>query len=139
MVHRHEIRVRYGETDQMGVVHHSVYALYFEEARTEFMRAAGLPYAELERRGVFLPVVGLGVRFRSGPSYDAILVVESRLTELGRVRMRIDYRATDRETGAPVAEGHTVHACTDATMRPRRIPEEYLDQFRAVLHGGNGE
>ena len=139
MIHRHEIRVRYGETDQMGVVHHRVYALYFEEARTELMRALGLSYAGLEKRGIFLPVVELSVRFRKGPAYDAVLVVESRLSELSRVRMRLDYRAIDREDGSLVAEGYTVHASTDPNMRLTRIPGDVAEMFRAVIEEGAWE
>lgn len=139
MIHTHQIRVRYGETDQMGVVHHSVYALYFEEARTEFMRAVGLSYAGLEKRGVYLPVIELSVRFKSGPAYDAVLDVETRLTELSRVKMRLDYRARYREDGSVVAEGHTVHASTNPGMRPVRIPADVAEVFRAVIEEGTRE
>jgi len=133
MVHRHEIRVRYGETDGMGVVHHSVYPLYFEEARTELMRAGGLAYAELEARGWLLPLTDIGIRFLRGPVYDDVLVLESRLTELTKIRLKLDYRVLRKEGGELLATGFTRHAATDRELRPRRLPPEAMEAFGAAL------
>ncbi len=126
----HEIRVRYGETDKMGVVHHSVYALYFEEARTEMMRQLGVPYAELEAEGFLLPLIEVGIRFRKGPRYDDVLVLEAHVIEVGRVRVRIGYRVHRKRDGAFLAEGFTVHACVDERMRPVRMPDRVITAFR---------
>ena len=99
-VHRHRFRVRYGETDQMGFVHHSVYLLYFEEGRTGLLRELGRSYAELERSGTVLPVVDAGLRFRTPARYDEELVVEARVTEVTGVRVRFDYRVLHAADGA---------------------------------------
>jgi acyl-CoA thioester hydrolase len=139
MGHRHEIRVRYGETDQMGVVHHSVYALYFEEARTELMRSLGIRYADMERDGVLLPLIEVGARFVRGPRYDDVLVLDSRVTELSRVRVRIEYVIHRKEDGELLARGHSAHACTNEDLRPRRIPEHVERAFRSALEPGDGE
>ncbi|MHC4470433.1 MAG: acyl-CoA thioesterase [Planctomycetota bacterium] len=139
MRHRHEIRVRYGETDQMGVVHHSVYALYFEEARTELMRSLGIRYADMERDGVLLPLIEVAVRFIRGPRYDDVLVLESRVSELSRARVRIDYSIYRKEDGELLAHGHSAHACTNAELRPRRFPEHVDRAFRAALESAGGE
>jgi len=129
MIHRHEIRVRYGETDKMGVVHHSVYPLYFEEARTEFMRACGFRYADLEADGYLLPLADIGIRFERGAVYDDVMVVAARAIEVTRVRLVLEYEVFRRADGGRLAIGRTHHACTDLDLRPRRLPE---DVFRAL-------
>ena len=136
----HEVRVRYGETDKMGVVHHSVYALYFEEARTEMMRERGIPYAELEASGFLLPLIEVGIRFRKGPVYDDILVLHARVSELTGVRVRFDYRMFRKSDGQLLSEGHTVHACVNTEIRPRRFPEHIHRVLReALLESGREE
>lgn len=139
MSHRHEIRVRYAEVDRMGVVHHSMYPVYFEEARTALMRSIGQSYADLERDGFLLPLTEVSVRFVKGPRYDDVLVVESRITAFRGVRLRIDYRVYERESGALVADGHTVHAATNADLRPRRLPPEVAERFLAAVEPEEGE
>lgn len=133
MIHRHEIRVRYGETDQMGVVHHSVYPLYFEEARTELMRAMGTSYAELEGRGFMLPLVDLGIRFRRGPAYDDVLRLEARIESFNGVRLRLGYRMFRKADGEFLAEGHTEHAVVDRGFRPRRMPGDVAELFHRAM------
>jgi acyl-CoA thioester hydrolase len=139
MIHRHRIRVRYGETDKMSVVHHSVYPLYFEEARTELMRALGYAYAELESAGTLFPLTDIGIKFRRGARYDDLLVLEARLTEISVVRFRIDYRMLADETGELLAEGFTKHASTNADLRPRRLPEQVRLAFESALESDPGE
>jgi acyl-CoA thioester hydrolase len=133
MIHRHHIRVRYGETDKMSVVHHSVYPLYFEEARTELMRALGYAYSEIESAGTWFPLTDIGISFFRGARYDDLLVLEARLTELGRVRFRIDYRVLLEETGEVLAEGFTKHASTNSELRPRRLPPHVREAFEGAL------
>jgi acyl-CoA thioester hydrolase len=135
MIHRHEIRVRYGETDKMGVVHHSVYALYFEEARTELMRACGIRYAGLEASGWLLPLIDLGMEFKRGPRYDDVVVLEAWLVEATRVRLKIRYRMFRKADGELLATGHTHHVSTDPDLRPRRLPPEVHAAFREALVG----
>jgi acyl-CoA thioester hydrolase len=116
-------RPRYHDVDRMGVVHHMNYISYFEVARTELMRAAGLPYTELERRGFFLVITGLGVRYRAGAGYDEELRVRARVTDLGRVTVRFEYRVENVE-GKLLVEGFTDLACVDRSFKPTRLPEE---------------
>ncbi len=133
MIHRHRIRVRYGETDKMGVVHHSVYPLYFEEARTELMRALGTSYAELELSGTLFPLTDIGIQFRRGTRYDDVIVLEARMTELSGVRFRIDYRILSEETGELLATGFTKHASTNVEFRPSRLPGNVRVAFESAL------
>ena len=95
--HSHKIRVRYAETDQMGIVHHSRYALYIEEARTESMRAIGIPYNELEKEGIILPLMSMQNRFIAPALYDDILVVKTIIKEIPQVKFSIDYEIYKEE------------------------------------------
>lgn len=118
------VRVRFGETDLMGIVHHATYLSYFEAGRVEYLRRRGIEYLEWARRGVHLPVVEAHVRYRRTARFDERLLVETRLGELGRVKVRFDYRLL-REAEL-VAEGSTVLACVDERHVPTRIPEDVL-------------
>jgi acyl-CoA thioester hydrolase len=129
-VHRHRFRVRYGESDQMGFVHHSVYLLYFEEGRTGLMRDLGRSYAELEKGGHLLPVTEAGLRFRSPGRYDEELTTETRVTEVTGARVRFDYRVLHAD-GSVAAEGWTVLASCGRDGRPRRMDPG----LRATLEG----
>ncbi len=139
-VHSHRFRVRYGETDQMGYVHHSVYLLYFEEGRTGLMRELGCSYAEMERRGQILPVVEAGLRFRSPARFDEELITESRVTEVTGVRVRFDYRVLHASDGSAAAEGWTVLASCDSEGKPKRIAPELGEVLRSIREPteGNG-
>ena len=128
MPHSAEFRVRYAETDQMGVVHHAVYYVWFEHLRTEFFRVMGIPYAGLEAEGVFFPVVESGCRHMGGARYDGIVRVTGWLRPPQGARVRIDYRV--EQEGEILAEGFTVHAKTGAGGRPGRIPADLLARFR---------
>lgn len=122
------LRVRYAETDQMRVAHHAAYLVWFEAARTECLRALGFSYRQLEENGFYLPVVECFCRYRSSVSYDDMLVVSARVTELTRVKVTISYRAS-KEDGTLCAEGHTVHALLNREMKPSAFPPD----LRAAL------
>ena len=117
------IRVRYAETDQMGVVYHANVLVYFEVARTEFLRAIGPPYREMERQGVLLGVVEAALRYTQPIRYDAPLLVRARLAGLGRASLKFDYILRHAETGQVHATGATRHACLDPQGRVRSFPE----------------
>ena len=122
-------RVRYAETDQMGVVHHSVYPIWFEAGRTAFSRAAGLSYAEWERRGVLLMVSDLACRFRRPARYDDEVTVWVRVAEIASRRVVFAYRVTN-QAGELLVEGETRHLVVDkATGRPLLLAPE----LRAAL------
>ncbi len=124
------IKVRYAETDQMGVVHHSVYAVYLEAARVDFLERAGLPYHLVEERGVFFPVVELGLTFRAPARFGEEVEVRTRLAELSSRALLFRYRV-ERE-GALLAEGFTRHLC-QVGGRAARIPQD-IYQALSVLH-----
>lgn len=121
--HDTQIRVRYGETDQMGYLHHGNYPLYYEVARVECMRALGFPYGKMERDGILMPVLSLDSKFIRPVLYDELLTVRASVLELPTTRMKFRYEIFNEE-GVKVNEGHTVLCFVDAaSRRPMRCPE----------------
>ena len=122
-IHTVGVRVRYAETDRMGVVYYANYLTYFETGRTEYLRALGTTYRELEEAGVYFPVVEASCKYLGRAGYDDELEL---LTWVDRLRpTRIDFRhlIVGRRAGAHLASGHVVLACVDRRGRPRRLPE----------------
>ncbi len=111
----------------MHQVYYGKYFEYFEEGRTDLLRALGLPYAELERKGFLIPVLEAGASYKRPALYDDLLLVQTKMTEFPGVRFRIDYtirRKNDQET---IAEGFTVHTFINvSTRKPTRPPEAFL-------------
>ncbi len=125
-----EIRVIYGDTDQMGVVYYANYLRFFEAARNEFIRAKGLRYRDFEaEHGLLLPVVEAAVHYRQPARYDDLVTVEISLTEARRASARFGYRVLRGEE--LLATGHTVHACVDLDGRVQRMPRELLERLGA--------
>jgi acyl-CoA thioester hydrolase len=124
--HSVTVRVRYGETDQMGVVYHPNYLLYFETGRTELMRAAGVAYSELEKSGVCLVVTEASCRYRAAARYDQELKILTKVDQVGKARVRFSYRVIGPD-GALLAEGHTELASVDAAKNPVRLPRNVAD------------
>jgi acyl-CoA thioester hydrolase len=129
-----ELRVRFCETDLMGIVHHGSYLVYFEAGRVEWLRRRGVTYADWAARGVHLPVVEAHVQYRAPSRFDDLLVVETTLTELRTVSLKFGYRIV---RGVDViAEGMTRLGCIDASHKLLRIPEEMRD---VLLSGESGK
>ena len=132
--HSLQVRVRYAETDRMGIVWHGSYWQYFELGRTEALRARGWSYRAIEESGVHLPVVEAGITYRASATYDDLLTVTTRVSEPPTVRLRFDYVIT-HATGEVVVTGFTVLAFVDAaTHRPRRPPIELRALYSAGPH-----
>lgn len=123
------IRVRYAETDQMGVVYYANYLVWFEVGRTEWLRQAGWNYREMEGDGFALPVIEAHCVYRQSARYDDELDIRARGTRLSPVRVRFDYQVVRVTDGSVLAEGHTVHASLDPTGRPRKLPERVVTMF----------
>ncbi|MBU2498401.1 MAG: acyl-CoA thioesterase [Proteobacteria bacterium] len=121
--HETRIRVRYKDTDRLGVVYYGNYLTYFEVARAEFMRDLGFPYSKLEADGFTLVVTEAAAKYHYNAGYDALLTVKTMITVLGPVRIRFEYRVK-AEGGHLLVSGHTVHACINAKMKPTRIPAD---------------
>jgi acyl-CoA thioester hydrolase len=126
-----QLRVIYGDTDQMGVVYYANYLRYFEAARNEFIRAKGLRYRDFEERfGLLLPVAEASVSYKSPARYDDLLTVEITLGEARRASARFEYRLL-RDDGTLLCTGHTVHACVDRAGKLQRLPAELVQALAA--------
>jgi acyl-CoA thioester hydrolase len=124
------IRVRYAETDRMGLLHHANYLIYFEQGRTELLRSQGLAYKDLEDKGYLLVLTKAEVRYRRPARYDDLLTV--RTTVERTTGVRIDHRYELFCDGALLAEGATTLACVDREGRPQPLPD-YLRVPRAAV------
>lgn len=122
--HELELRVRYAETDQMGVVHHRNYLVWCEIGRTELIRAlTGVSYAELERNGVALAVAELSIRYHGAARYDNLIRVRTSLTEARSRSVTFEYMITNAETGERLATARTLLVSLDERGRPAVMPE----------------
>ncbi|HMI42614.1 MAG TPA: thioesterase family protein [Gemmatimonadaceae bacterium] len=121
--HSVEFRVRYAETDQMQVVYHSNYLIWCEIGRTEFIRALGTPYAELERQNVTLAVVEASMRFHSAARYDNLIRVTTRITDVRSRTLTFDYVITNAESGEKFVTASTKLASLTRDSRLTTLPE----------------
>ena len=119
-----ELRVRYAETDAMGIVHHATYPVWMELGRSDYLRALGQSYAEWEARGIRLVVNEIRVRFRVPARYDELVQVRTFLQESGRRRIVFGYRI--ERDGALLAEGESVHLVAGSDNRARVLPDDLL-------------
>jgi acyl-CoA thioester hydrolase len=132
------IRTTYKDTDQMGVVYYGNYLTYFETGRTEFIRALGFSYRDMEAEGITLPVLECSCKYISPVLYDEEISVETSISEVKGLRMRIDYVIRSRESGAIHATGHTVHAFIGKDMKPIRINRSESRFINAIKNAVNG-
>ena len=123
-------RIRYGETDQMGIVYHGNYAQYFEIGRTEWLRNLGITYKQMEEDGIKLPVISLTVNFKKSVGYDDVIKVKTLLKKMPTASIEFDYEI-ENEKGEIVTTGNTVLAFIDINRnRPTRCPQHILDKLQ---------
>ena len=128
------LRVRYAETDQMGVVYHSNHLIWFEVGRVELMRQMGFSYRDMERDdGRFIAVAEVKCRYRAPVYYDEEVLIRTELKSVRESVVVFSYELLRAETGALLAEGETTHIVTDSKMKIAALPEKYLKEFRAAL------
>jgi acyl-CoA thioester hydrolase len=120
----HLIRVRYAETDQAGMAHHSAYLPWFEEGRVELLRSLGKPYQEIEAEDIHFPVREAFCRYWAPARFDDVLIVATTIEEVGGASVRFCYRITRQADGVLIAEGHTLHACVNDNGKVKRLPPE---------------
>jgi acyl-CoA thioester hydrolase len=121
-------RVRYAETDMMGVAYNSHYLVWFELGRAAYMRERGVPYSEVEAKGFFLPISEFSCRIASPARYDEELTVVARLKEVRSRAITFGYRV--ERSGVKLAEGETTHICLDAQKRAASIPPWLLEKLK---------
>jgi acyl-CoA thioester hydrolase len=121
------VRVRYAETDKMGVVYYAHYLVWFEVGRTDWLRDTGWTYRAMEEDGVGLPVIEARCEYKSGARYDDELAIKTTARLLSPIRLAFDYDVVRTADGQSIALGHTVHAAVDRTGRPVRLPARVRD------------
>jgi acyl-CoA thioester hydrolase len=127
-----EIRVRYGETDQMGVSYYANYFVWFEESRTEYFRSLGILYTKFEEQGIFLPVVEAHSRYHSPTKYDDLIVCRTWISEMRRTSLRFSYEIFKKDTNNLVVEGWTVHVFANEKFKPVKIPQVVTDSVKVI-------
>lgn len=126
-----EVRVRYAETDMMGIAYHGNYLPWFEIGRTDLLRKHGLPYAELERLGYRLPVLEVQVKYRRAALYDDVLTIETTMKDLPKLRIRLHYRILRGKD--LIASGTTEHAFINFDHQPVRPPKQFVEQMKELF------
>ena len=135
-MHNYLHKVQYYETDRMQVVHHSTYIRWMEEARVDYLDAAGVSYLELEQRGIISPVLEVACRYRSMTRFGDTVRIETALAEVGTVRYRLTYRIVDAADGTLRAEGESCHCFIDGqghVISLKRADPALFDRFRAAV------
>jgi len=125
-----QIRVRYGETDQMGVVYHGNYALYLEMGRIEWLRKLGISYKKMEESGIMLPVISMSLNYKKSACYDDVINVKTQLKNIPTAKIEFDYEINN-EQGEIILTASVVLAFIDMkTNRPIRAPQYILDVIK---------
>jgi acyl-CoA thioester hydrolase len=135
-VNETRIRVRYAETDQMGVVYHANHFIWFEVGRVELLRQLGFSYKDMEQQdNCFIAVVDARCRYKSPARYDDEVVVKTWLKNIRESVIHFGYELLQVEDGSLIAEGETTHIVADAQMRKTVLPEKYMKVFREATGG----
>ncbi len=127
--------VRFAETDLMGIVHHSAYLVWFEEARSAFMRAKGTSYTAFEAEGVSLAVSEATVRYIAPAKYDRLITVQCQVDEVKSRKISFSYTVLDAETGQKLATGVTRHICMTRDGKTARLPDRWRKLFIGFQRG----
>ncbi|HEX5483573.1 MAG TPA: thioesterase family protein [Terriglobia bacterium] len=131
-----QVRVRYAETDQMGVVYHSNHFIWFEIGRTDFCRQLGFAYREMEQDGLYIVVAEARCRYKAPARYDDEILIRTCLRDVRKRVLAFGYEVYRLPEHELLAEGETVHVVTDRDGRPRVLPEKYRDLFLAGIKTG---
>jgi len=131
-----ERKINYYETDRMGVVHHSNYIRYMEEARCSWLEKIEIPFSLLEENNITIPVLGVNCTYKYHVTFEDIIVIRLYVKEYSGVRMTIGYEITDKKTGKIVIIGETKHCFTDKNLKPinlKKYNPEFSNKFQVLL------
>lgn len=131
-----ERKINYYETDKMGVVHHSNYIRFLEEARCYWMNKIELPFTLLEENGITIPVLEVNCNYKYHVTFDDIILIKTFVKEYTGVRMTVGYNVTDKKTGKTILTGETKHCFTDKNLKPinlKKYKKEFSDKFEDLL------
>ena len=136
MEYKYERKINYYETDRMGVVHHSNYIRFLEEARCNWLESIGLPFATLEENGITIPVLAVNCEYKHHVTFNDVIIVEMVIKEYTSVRMTVQYRIINKNTSDIVLVGETKHCFTNKNLRPinlKKFNKEFSNKFENLL------
>lgn len=136
MEYKYERKINYYETDRMGVVHHSNYIRFLEEARCNWLESIGLPFATLEENGITIPVLAVNCEYKHHVTFNDVIIVEMVVKEYTGVRMTVQYRIINKNTSDIVLVGETKHCFTNKNLRPinlKKFNKEFSNKFENLL------
>ena len=132
MISKSIVNVRYAETDKMGIVHHSVYPIWYELARTDLSKVAGFPYSKMEEVGLMTPLVELNCKYYSPAYYDDELTVTATVSKLTPARVVFYYEVYREDSDKPINTGYTVHAIVNKDMKPINTKKVFPEIYQAM-------
>lgn len=133
MISQTEIIVRYAETDQMGIAHHSNYAIWFEAARTDLIKKMGMTYSRMEEKGVLVPLLELECKYKVAAHYEDVLIIEAKVSRVTPVKIEFTYQVTRKEDQVLLATGRTLHGLVDKQLRPVHMKRDQPEIFGMML------
>lgn len=135
MVSKTKIIVRYAETDQMGIVHHSVYPIWYEVARTDFIKQFGISYSRLEQKGLMMPLINLTCHYKLPAYYEDVLMIEAKILKISYAKILFGYTAINEKENIVLGEGTTEHGFVDSkTFKPINAKKFDADLFERLKH-----
>lgn len=132
MVFKHELKVRYQETDQMGVAHHSVYPVWYEESRTSFMSATNMPYSQIEKKGLMLPVSKLECKYIKPAYFEDSLVIHTQIKSVSAVKMDVYYQIYREDV--LINTGYTEHPFVDKNFKMINLKKADFNLYKQFLN-----
>lgn len=132
MTSKSTIVVRYAETDKMGITHHAVYPIWYEQARSDFIKILGVTYSQMEQDGIQLPLVELRCRYARPCTYEDVLEVQTSIRLLTPAKIEFEYRVFKGAQEAPINVGSTLHAWVNADMRPFNLKKKHPALYRLL-------
>ena len=129
-----EHRVGYAETDAMAIVHHSNYIRWFEMGRNDLLRSIGYPYSELERLGVWMPVIGVSCEYKTPAVFDEVVLIRSWIEKLKGASVYLGYDVVNKETGKLLVTGHSSHGFTDPDLTPLRLKKHFPELYERMAN-----
>ena len=128
-----ERNINYYETDKMGVVHHSNYIRFFEEARCQFLKDANLPYDMLEEKGIMSPVLGVSCKYKRHVTFGDTIQIETSIKEFSGVKFTVQYKVYNKNTGELCVEGESNHCFTDSNLKPLNMKKHHPDIYENFM------
>ena len=130
----YERKINYYETDKMGIVHHSNYIRFFEEARCDFLEKSGLPYDVMEERGIMSPVLGIICQYKQHITYGDIIEIHTSITKFSGVKFTVSYEIYNKKTGNLCILGESNHCFTDSNLKPLNLKKHFNDVYEKFMY-----